>query len=88
MLDSLKLHMRLEPTGDGRSVASVLELPDYRVEGQTEAEAIDGLRILVTERLAGGNILPLEVPLTDGRLENIGGGRSGVSQRQRTTILG
>jgi hypothetical protein len=75
MLDSLKLHMMLEPTDDGRwsptghrpSVASVLELPDYRVEGKTEAEAIDGLRILVTERFARSNILPLEVPMGDVR---------------------
>jgi hypothetical protein len=67
MLDSLKLHMMLEPTDDGRSVASVLELPDYRVEGQTEAEAIDGLRILVTEQLAHSHILPLEVPMGDVR---------------------
>jgi hypothetical protein len=67
MRDSLKLHMMLEPTDDGRSVASVLELPDYRVEAQTEAEAIDGLRILVTERFARSNILPLEVPMGDVR---------------------
>jgi hypothetical protein len=81
MLESLKLHMMLEPTNDGRSIASVLELPDYRVEGQTEAEAIDGLRILVTERLAQSHIVPLEVPLTCGRSENIGDGRSGIPDR-------
>jgi hypothetical protein len=63
MPDSLKLHMMLEPTADGRSVATVIELPTYRVEGQTEAEAIDGLRILVTERFAQTNIFPLDVPI-------------------------
>lgn len=60
---SLTLNLMVERTENGRSVASVLELPSYQVEASTEEQAIAELRQMVISRLAKVKIMPLELPL-------------------------
>jgi hypothetical protein len=62
--ENLKLHLVLEKTQDGRSLASVLEFPDCRVEAQTNEQAIAQLQTMMTHRLANVRILPLEISLS------------------------
>lgn len=61
---SLTLNLVLEKTENGLSVASVLELPNCRVEAPTDEQAIAQLRQLVTTRFIKAQILPLEIPLS------------------------
>lgn len=60
---NLTLHLLVEKTKDGRSKASVLELPDCAVEAATEEQAIELLQQSVRDRLAETQIKKLEIPL-------------------------
>jgi hypothetical protein len=62
-LQSLTLNVMLERTETGQTVASVLELPGYRVEAPTEEQAIAQLKQLAISRLTKAKIVPLELPL-------------------------
>jgi hypothetical protein len=42
-------------------VASVIGMPDCRVEGQTEEEAIAAVKTALTERLSRGKVVTIEV---------------------------
>lgn len=68
--ENLKLHLVLEETQDGRSLASVLEFPDCRVEAQTNEQAIAQLQTMVMHRLANVRILPLEISVSAAETEN------------------
>jgi hypothetical protein len=59
----LTLNVMLERTETGQALASVLELPGYRVEAATEEQAIADLQQLVVSRLTKAKILPLEISL-------------------------
>lgn len=61
--DSLKLHFFLEEAEDGSAIATILELPDCRIEAPTNEQAIAQLRSMVTDRLGNGQVLPLEIPM-------------------------
>lgn len=61
--DNLKLHLLLEQAQDGSAIASVLELPDCRIEAPTNEQAIAQLRSLVTHRLVNAQVLPLDIPM-------------------------
>lgn len=68
--ENLKLHLILQQTPDGRSIATVLEFPEYCVEAPTDDEAIAQLQTLVTDRLANTKIVPLEISLPTLETEN------------------
>ncbi len=52
----------LEHTADGRSSATVLELPDCQVTAITDMEAISQVQARLTERLATAKIVSIQVP--------------------------
>jgi predicted RNase H-like HicB family nuclease len=52
----------LEQTADGRSSATVLELPDCHVIAVTPQEAISQVRSRLTERLATAEIVSIQIP--------------------------
>lgn len=62
-LQNLTLHLLLEKTEDGRSRASVLELPNCSVEALTDEQAIEQLQQVVTERLTHARVLPMTISL-------------------------
>jgi hypothetical protein len=62
--DSLKLHLFLEEAEDGSAIATVLELPDCRIEAPTNKQAVALLRSMVTDRLGHGQVVPLEIPVS------------------------
>ena len=59
----IKLNLVLEQAKDGRSVASVLELPNYHIEAATDDLAVSELLRVLTDRFAQARILPLEITL-------------------------
>jgi hypothetical protein len=61
--NNLKLHLLLEQAQDGSAIATVLELPDCRIEAPTNEQAIAQLRSLVTHRLVNAQVLPLDIPM-------------------------
>jgi hypothetical protein len=64
--DSLKLHLFLEEAEDGSVIATVLELPNCRIEAPTNEQAVALLRSMVSDRLGKGQVLPLEIPVSGG----------------------
>jgi hypothetical protein len=66
-LQNLTLHVLLEKTEDGRSRATLLELPDCVVEAPTDEEATEQLQQLATERLTQKKIIPMNIPLAQPR---------------------
>ena len=48
---------------DGRAIASVLEIPAYRVEAETRDLALAKLQKLLTEQLSAAEVVPLEIRL-------------------------
>lgn len=61
---NLALHFLLEKTEDGRSRASVLELPDCVVEAETEQEAIELLQQTATERFNQSQVIAIELEVS------------------------
>jgi hypothetical protein len=64
----LNLHILLERTETGRSVAAIAEISDCQVEADTREEALVALHQLLKQRLAKMEIVPLAVflePLRD-----------------------
>lgn len=64
---NLTLHLLLEKTEDGRSRASVLELPDYVVEVSTDEEAIRRLQEMVDQRFAKIQVRAVDVSVQTER---------------------
>jgi predicted RNase H-like HicB family nuclease len=62
-LQNLTLHLLVGKTLDGRSRASVLELPDCVAEASTDEQAIAQLRQAVTERLHQTDVISIDIPL-------------------------
>lgn len=60
---NLTLHLLVEKTKDGRSKASVLELPDCVVEAATEEQAIELLQQSVSDRLAETQVKTFEISI-------------------------
>lgn len=59
----LKVNILLESKEDGGAIASVLEMPSYRVEAATREQAIVELQALLNSRLKKVEILPIEINL-------------------------
>lgn len=59
----MNFNILVEQKQDGGAIASVLELPAYRVEAATRDLALTKLQNLLTEQLATAEIVPLEIRL-------------------------
>jgi predicted RNase H-like HicB family nuclease len=55
----------LEQTADGRSSATVLELPDCHVIAVTPQEAISQVQSRLTQRLATAEIVSIQIPVPE-----------------------
>ncbi len=62
-IDKMNLNILVEHKQDGGAIASVLELPAYRVEAETGDLALVKLQTLLTEQLAAAEIVPLQIRL-------------------------
>lgn len=54
------LHILLERTETGKAIASVLELPNCRVEALTDKQAIESLKKMVATHLEKIEVIPIE----------------------------
>jgi hypothetical protein len=59
----MNLNILVEQKQDGGAIASVLEIPAYRVEAETRDLALVKLQTLLTEQLATAEVVPLEIKL-------------------------
>ncbi|MBL1179000.1 hypothetical protein [Pantanalinema sp. GBBB05] len=69
-LSTLNLHILLEQTKTGRTVALIAELTDCRVEADSRNEALVAIQALVNDRLSQVEVIPLEVSLKPSDREN------------------
>ncbi|HEY9908272.1 MAG TPA: hypothetical protein V6D18_11795 [Thermosynechococcaceae cyanobacterium] len=61
---AFNLHVLLEQTETGQTIASIAELADCRVEAGTRKEALAAIQALVSDRLSNVEVLPLEISST------------------------
>lgn len=61
---TITLHILLERTEEGKTIASVLELPNCSVEEPTDEQAIESLKKLIAFRLEKIEVIPLEIQLS------------------------
>jgi hypothetical protein len=67
---AFNLHVLLEQTETGRTIASIAELANCQVEADTRKEALQAIQELVSDRLSRVEVLPLEVSLKQPVREN------------------
>lgn len=60
---NIKVNIVLETKEDGSAIASILELPQYRVEAANREQALSMLEQLVVQRINKVEIIPLEIKL-------------------------
>ncbi|BAZ21703.1 hypothetical protein NIES4073_25810 [Kalymmatonema gypsitolerans NIES-4073] len=60
---NLKVNIVLETKEDGSAIASILELPQYRVEAGTREQAVATLKQLLRERMNRVEVIPMEIKL-------------------------
>jgi hypothetical protein len=61
-----QLNVVLEEQDDGTAVASVLEMPHWRVAASTTEQALHDLQQLLRDRLQKTKIIPIELDLDQG----------------------
>lgn len=61
---NLKVNILLESKQDGEVIASVLELPSYRVEAATREQALRNLQQLLATHLKDTEIIPVEIEVS------------------------
>lgn len=59
----LKVNILLETREDGSAIASILELPQYRVEAATREQALLKLNQLLVQHLEKIEVIPMEIEL-------------------------
>lgn len=59
----LKVNILLEEKEGGGAIASVLEMPNYRVEAATPEQAIEELKVFLVTRLKNTKIFPVKINL-------------------------
>ncbi len=64
------IHVLLEQTASGRSIASIAELANCQVEADTRKKALEVIQKLVSDRLSKVEFLPIEVSLKESVREN------------------
>ncbi|BAY92266.1 MULTISPECIES: hypothetical protein [unclassified Tolypothrix] len=62
---TLDLNILLEKDTTGKETAIVLEIPDCRITADTRQQALDGVRQLLSERLAKAEIVSLKMQLPE-----------------------
>jgi predicted RNase H-like HicB family nuclease len=60
---NLKVNILLETREDGSAIASILELPQYRVEAATREQALLKLNQLLVQHLEKIEVIPMEIEL-------------------------
>ncbi|MEH1824100.1 MAG: hypothetical protein V7L22_01810 [Nostoc sp.] len=60
---NLKVNILLETREDGSAIASILELPQYRVEAATREQALLILNQLLVQHLDKVEVIPMEIKL-------------------------
>ncbi|MDF5731435.1 MAG: hypothetical protein PUP92_26380 [Rhizonema sp. PD38] len=60
---NLKVNFLLETKEDGSTSASILELPQYRVEAATREQALIMLKEILTQRMNNVEVIPMEIKL-------------------------
>ncbi|MBN3940897.1 MAG: hypothetical protein HWQ40_13505 [Nostoc sp. NMS9] len=60
---NLKVNILVKTREDGRVIASVLELPQYRVEAATREQALLILNQLLVQHLDKVEVIPMEIKL-------------------------
>ncbi len=60
---NLKVNILLETKEDGSAIASILELPQYRVEAATREQALLILNQLLVQHLDKVEVIPMEIKL-------------------------
>ncbi|MEH2126681.1 hypothetical protein [Nostoc sp.] len=60
---SLKVNILVETREDGRVIASILELPQYRVEVATREQALLLLNQLLVQDMEKVEVIPMEIKL-------------------------
>jgi predicted RNase H-like HicB family nuclease len=60
---SIKVNILLQQRADGKTVASVLEVPDCIVEESSREQAIGSLRESLMKKLATVEVVSLELPM-------------------------
>jgi hypothetical protein len=60
---NLKVNILLETREDGSAIASILELPQYRVEAVTREQALLKLNQLLVQHLEKIEVIPMEIKL-------------------------
>jgi hypothetical protein len=66
----LNLHVLLEQTETGRSIAAIAEISGFQVEADTREEALMALQQLLKQRLTKMEIVPLSLSLESPVREN------------------
>jgi hypothetical protein len=64
------LHVLLEQTASGRSIATIAELANCQVEADTRKKALEAIQKLASDRLSKVEVLPIEVSLKESAREN------------------
>ncbi|MHC5754621.1 MAG: hypothetical protein ACYTXF_29100 [Nostoc sp.] len=64
----LKVNILLETREDGSMIASILELPQYRVEAATREQALLKLNQLLVQHLEKIEVIPMEIELSQTRV--------------------
>jgi hypothetical protein len=67
---ALNFHVLLEKSEAGRTIASIAELANCRVEADSRKEALVAIQELVSDRLSNVEVLPLEISPTQTVEEN------------------
>ncbi|MEH2109038.1 hypothetical protein [Nostoc sp.] len=60
---NLKVNILLETREDGSAIASILELPQYRVEAATREQALLLLNQLLIQHMEKVEVIPMEIKL-------------------------
>ncbi|PSF36006.1 hypothetical protein C7H19_14775 [Aphanothece hegewaldii CCALA 016] len=60
---TLTLHILLERTEVGKTIASILELPNCSVEEPTDEQAIESLKKMVASHLEKIEVIPLKIEI-------------------------
>lgn len=56
----------IEPTKDGQTTATVVELPTFQVTASNRQTALDKIQQLLTERLASAEMVSISIPSEKG----------------------
>lgn len=68
----MTMYILVENVPEGEYTASLIGWPEVTVQGSTEDEAVDGLRLSITARLSQAKVIPLELSVERPWLQTAG----------------